>query len=550
MDNISAQAISTKHIGHLGLVADKIDELGLIDLIDQRLPVSKECGAKLSHGERVAAMIINGLGFIDTRLYLFTKFLEDKAIDRLFDREVQLDWFNDDALGRCLDAISDYGVTKLFTELSFLIGEKKGLLGESVHVDTTTLSLYGEYESDDPAIDGSDPRPKQGYAKSGRHDLKQMVLLLATTGASSFPVWMEAHSGNESDQKTMPKAAAKMRSFCKQLRLSPDFIFVGDSALYSNILKYSDDMRWISRVPERIKDAKNLIEKEDSGLTWHTLNESYCYSEHKSTHQDVEQRWVLFFSKEAFKRECKTLEKNIKKEHDAQTKAWWHLSNRVFKCREDCLAEIEKLSKTLKYYTVQPHVEPVEKHKGRGRPKQGAAPEIKGYRVHAELSKNDEKIAKVRRKKGRFILATNVLDANAMPPQKILSEYKDQSGTEQSFKFIKDDKLQVDSVFLKTPARITALMMVMTLCLMVYGVSQHDLRESLAKANETVESQTKKQTAKPSLMWIYFLFRVVTEVRIKIGDTVHRVVSNVNRELKKIARHFGRRARAIYLNSG
>lgn len=103
MDFLSEQNFSTKHIGHLGLVADKIDELNLIELIDQRLPVSATHGAKVSHGEHVAAMIFNGLGFIDSRLYLFPEFLEDKAIDRLFNRELDVNYFNDGALGRCLD---------------------------------------------------------------------------------------------------------------------------------------------------------------------------------------------------------------------------------------------------------------------------------------------------------------------------------------------------------------------------------------------------------------------------------------------------------------
>ena len=85
-----------------------------------------------------------------------------------------------------------------------------------INIDTTTLSLYGEYpeaanqgEDEDQA---SIPRPERGYAKSKRHDLKQMVLLLATTGASNFPIWMEPHSGNASDQKTMPHAAMNVKS--------------------------------------------------------------------------------------------------------------------------------------------------------------------------------------------------------------------------------------------------------------------------------------------------------------------------------------------------
>lgn len=72
--------------------------------------------------------------------------MSDKPLDRLFNRPMLAEWFNDDASGRCLDAISDYGVTKLFTELSLLIGQARGLLGKSMHIDTTTLSLYGDYE--------------------------------------------------------------------------------------------------------------------------------------------------------------------------------------------------------------------------------------------------------------------------------------------------------------------------------------------------------------------------------------------------------------------
>jgi transposase len=118
MDVFKAEQFSSSHIGHLGLVADKIDSLNLIDLIDRRLPISTAHGAKVSYGERIAAMILNGLGFIDSRLYLFPEFLSDKPLERLFNRPVQAEWFNDDASGRCLDAISAYGVTKLLGRLA------------------------------------------------------------------------------------------------------------------------------------------------------------------------------------------------------------------------------------------------------------------------------------------------------------------------------------------------------------------------------------------------------------------------------------------------
>lgn len=43
---------------------------------------------------------------------------------------MQTEWFNDDAIGRCLDVIAAYGPTKLFTELSITIGQARGLLGK------------------------------------------------------------------------------------------------------------------------------------------------------------------------------------------------------------------------------------------------------------------------------------------------------------------------------------------------------------------------------------------------------------------------------------
>ncbi len=49
-------------------------------------------------GQRVAAMIQNGLGFMNDRLYMFSAFLENEPVDRLFDPDVTADHFNDDAL--------------------------------------------------------------------------------------------------------------------------------------------------------------------------------------------------------------------------------------------------------------------------------------------------------------------------------------------------------------------------------------------------------------------------------------------------------------------
>ena len=62
---IKEENASSQVLDHLGLVASVIKDIGLISKIDERIPVSKEKGAKLTIGQRVAAMILNGLGFME-----------------------------------------------------------------------------------------------------------------------------------------------------------------------------------------------------------------------------------------------------------------------------------------------------------------------------------------------------------------------------------------------------------------------------------------------------------------------------------------------------
>lgn len=71
---LKAKDVQGQVLDHLGIVASVISRLKLVEKIDSRLPVSKEKGAKVTMGQRVAAMILNGLGFTDDRLYLFPEF--------------------------------------------------------------------------------------------------------------------------------------------------------------------------------------------------------------------------------------------------------------------------------------------------------------------------------------------------------------------------------------------------------------------------------------------------------------------------------------------
>ena len=542
MDPFTDQDIEGKVIDHHGLVAATIDRLGLIKKIDKLLPVSKKKGAKTTHGQRIAAMILNGLGFVDQRLYMFPEFLENKPVERLLGRGIKAEDFNDDVLGRALDTIYDYGITRLFSDLAFSIGIEQGLLGKSAHFDTSTLSVHGEYDLE-PSEETS-PIPKYGYSKDHRPDLKQMVINLATTGAAGFPIWMEAHSGNASDQKVLKEAAERMQHFTKQLEEAPSFLYVADSAMYESCVNKAGSLLWLSRVPERSTVAKAFIEQEE--VSWMPLDDNYKIFVTTTSHFGVKQRWCLVYSQDAHLREVKTLEKKLKKEEALYIQALRRLSNQVFNCKSDALKEAERFTKALKYHTATFEVEEVQKYEKKGRPKQGETPHTVGYRLQGTLLLDTLKVDAFKRTKGRFILATNELDSAKLPDREILSLYKEQAKTESGFKFLKDDAFEVSSIYLKKPSRIVALMMVMTLCLMVYSFAQHHLRQSLIQARETLPNQLGKPTQKPTMKRIFKLFEGVQVLTISFEDRTQELVINLKPILKQIVMLFGEKAMEVY----
>ncbi|KAG8176091.1 hypothetical protein JTE90_025549 [Oedothorax gibbosus] len=389
-------------------------------------------------GERVTAMILNGLGFMDNRLYMFPEFLSNKPVDKLFRPDITAEMFNDDALGRCLDAIAEYSPTKLFSQIAFQIGTQFNLLGKTARLDTTTLTVFGDYEqsaANNPASPGADDfKITYGYSKEGRPNLKQMVLNLATTGAGAFLIWMEAHNGNASDKIILQHAAKRMKAFCKQLKAVPAFLFVGDSAMYEKCVADSPVIHWLSKVPAKLNQAKAYLQTPNEAITWQVIENGCKITSSKQLYKGLEQRWLLVYSAQAYASEIAILDRHENIDR---------FENQFF-CKADGEKALALLSKPLRYYDLAvTQVEEVTQYSGQGRPKKDTKPTVIGYKLRTRLVANECRIAVLRSQQGRFILATNQLDNKALSDQEMLQEYKDQHKTEQAFRFIKGNAFEV-----------------------------------------------------------------------------------------------------------
>jgi transposase len=161
--------------------------------------------------------------------------------------------------------------------------------------------------------------------------------------------------------------------------------------------------------------------------------------------------------------------------------------------------------------------------------------------------RNELIISETLNAKGRFILATNDLDEKAYPDEAVLAEYKDQYKVEnQGFRFLKDPWFMADDIYLKSAKRIEALMVVMTLCLFIYNYGQYIARQRLKEQNQTVPSQVKKPTQKPTMRWLFQCMSGALVIYGLIDGKMRKLVLNITALRQKIIQLFGDVACQMY----
>ena len=539
---ITADEIQSIPLDHLGIAAGLVDKLKLVERIDARLPIINQQQSHVSHGQRIKAMILNGLGFTQNPIYLTPKFFTNKPIELLIGEGVKPEYLNDDALGRTLDKCFEYGVIPLFAEIANEI--YLDVFGHEttqvLHLDTTSFSLHGEYDIDYKNKDDLPALPMYGYSKDHRPDLKQMMMSLTVSGSAQMPIWFEPLDGNSQDKVNFHNTLATIKSFREQLKQAPDTTVVADSALYVNDELKNAFYHWITRIPNHITLIKQLREMDESQFSWIELDDDNQGVWFGHTERGLTQCNLMVYSKQAAKKQLKTLESQIQEEKDLIEREANKLATKQLFCSADAEQTFEQFAKKVKYHDVSYRLLDINKYPSKGRPKKGAQQEFSHYQIVITVTASEDKQRPYRNRVGRFVLASNHFD---MPPKAILDSYKSQQGVERGFRLIKDPVFHLDNLFLKRPERINALMMIMTFSLMVYNLGQFQFRESLKEKDETILSQTNKPTSTPTLRWIFQVINAIHVVTIKGQGSV---ISGITPEKRKILTLFGSEVSRIY----
>jgi transposase len=551
------ETYKSETLEHLGLVAGMFDELGIGDLVDELLPQDLS-QRKVSVGQALKAMVLNGLGFANRRLYLMPEFFRNKPTERLVGAGISPEHLNDDALGKALDTLYAFGITELYRLIARRAAERLDLGGGKVamgHLDTTSFHVDGRYNSEEDGFeeDAGVIRVSKGYSRDHRDDLNQVVLELITESRANLPMMMRPLSGNASDKTSFKDAIERHVGQLRDDDGAHPSMVVTDSAGFNRECLAAcqrQGLRWVMSVPSTVGEARRRLEEvAEDPEKLRPLAEGYCYTAFSTTYAGVQQRWLVIYSELAAReRATKQVDKQLLKQGEQERKAFDELRREAFHCPEDAWRALASFREKLGVLEVHgADVLERRRYKSAGKPAADAVPESVGYHLDGALAAPIAVRQRRLIRRSCFIVATNELDEEVLADEEVLRAYKGQSSkVERGFRFLKDPMFLASTLYLKRVERVMALLMVMTVCLLVYAALEYRIRQSLAEHEESVPDQKGKPTGRPSAKWVFELFMDVHLLTITAAKTTRRLVLNLREELKRLLELMGPAYKELY----
>ena len=222
------------------------------------------------------------------------------------------------------------------------------------------------------------------------------------------------------------------------------------------------------------------------------------------------------------------------------------LGRQRFNCQEDAEAALASYQQSLRVLEVHEVSVTAHKHYAHaGRPSKDAVPDALSYHLSGVLAAPVNRRAHLLTRRACFILASNELDEAVLSDAEVLAAYKGQAKVERGFRFLKDPMFLASTLYLKRVERIMALLMVMTVCLLVYAALEYRIRQTLHHHQQSVSDQKGQPTRRPTARWVFELFLDVHLVTITAG-VVQTLIVNLDQELKRLLELLGSSYVALY----
>jgi transposase len=511
-------------VQHLPIIKAYADQLGLVSLINHYVPTAMDVDA----GTVVVGLVLDTLSG-RSPLYRLEEFFAHQDTELLLGKALPAQAFTDDTVGRVLDRLYDFGTMRLFTACAVRAVMRFGLERRYVHFDTTSRSVWGDYQfAETQAL------PFQvtyGYSKDKRPDLKQFVLSTLCIDRA-VPIWGKAEDGNASDKALNTTLLSEIAQLLAHQGVAPGaYIYIADAALVTedNLAALGDTL-FITRLPATYRECGRVITEAVAHNQWaevgvlaqtqptrHRPGTCYKVAESSVTLYGKTYRAVVVHSSSQDQRRQKALARDLQTSFATLEALVREAVQQEYFCHADAEAAAAKVRALQSaYHWVEVAVEARPKY-GPGRPRHTQPRAVKAlrYGLKATLHERAEVIARTVQETGCFVLLTNVPTVGDMAhsAEEVLRAYKEQHGVEQNFAFLKDPVI-VNSLFLKKPERIEALGLVLLLALLLWRLVERALRVHVETTGHTLTGWDKKATLKPTAFMMMTKFAAVLVLKV------------------------------------
>lgn len=493
-DELGLATLESLEIGSLPILMHLMRRVDLDGIFERHLPAPKRGRpSKLRPSDVLRVMIANIL-LSRLPLYAVPEWLsgfvtEELGIDR---RRISL--FNDDRLGRTLDLLFESDLSSLATSIVVAAIKAFQIPLRQLHADSTTVTMHGQYNRRSCSRK-EPPEITFGFNKDHRPDLKQLVFELGVSADGAIPVHFRLHDGNVTDDQMHRETWRTLRALVG----NASFVYVADSKLcVSQTLRMIDEEQgtFLTVIPRSRSEVGwfkeylcdhlidwNEVRRETNPRDQHgpdIVYEAFESPQHskegfrvfwyRSSQKLLEDQNHRYLKLTAARNQIEAL----------QARRGRHRLRSVASAQ----AAAEKIldqQRVADLLSVRAEERRYEEYfqEGAGRP----GPNTRYQRepltfIDFVVEEDSEAITDDALTDGLFPLITN---CRTMTPAEALSIYKYQPFLEKRFEQLKS-VLDVAPVFLKKPERVAALLFLYFVALLLYAVTEREIRCQMKRA--------------------------------------------------------------------
>jgi transposase len=447
-----------REVGPLLLVHHFTEALAVGAEVDRLVP--QRGRHKLSAGEVVVALIASRLAS-PSPLYDVAGWASSAALCELFGIPHQL--LNDDRLGRCLEALCPHA-EELRGAVMLRAIERFGLDAARLHLDLTALRVAGAYENS--------ALVEKGWSADRR--VARQIRALQATSPEGVPLYLRPGAGSAAELAMIGQGLERLREL-----LPAGLLVVADSAL-GNLkplleadragLRFICPLRAVTGFDERFLDEIGLDAL--GPLRYVSERERRLPPGERTRYRGVLRPFELEDPETGQRRRWRVAYIHSSEE-ECEIRA---ARDRALATAEDALARVQR-GLGGRHYPTKAHVErrlarilaPVEGLIAAESGEREGRPTLR-------FRRDEQAIERAAATDGITALATNL--PGRLSAERVLRIYKQQWMVERRHRDLKQT-LRVRPIFLQNDDRIEALVGVVGLALLVFGLIEAELRKCL-----------------------------------------------------------------------